>query len=157
MNKALTLALIAGGTGLLFWDQIKAALGLAEEPTPAQETPPVWRPQPSEREPEAIPDHGFIEEPPPAEQPTGRTGGERQPPRGTTDVLARMARAAGVDRLTFDQWNYYYQQVTGQPGPAPELVGVTRTDPMPLMTLAQWAALVGAVRTLSGIVRRYFS
>jgi len=157
MNKPFTLALIAGGIGLIFWDEIKGALGLSQEATRPQETPPVWRPLPAEGQPQPIPNHGYVEERPPTEQPAGRTGGDRQAPRATADVLARMAQVAGADRLTFDQWNYYYQQVTGQPGPAPELVGLTRTDPMPLMTLTEWADLVGAVRTLSGIVRRYFA
>lgn len=66
------------------------------------------------------------------------------------------AAAGKPATLSFDQWNYYYAQVAGKPGPAPEEVGITRIDPMPQITVDQWyqalqdAGLAGV--TLGGYI-----
>lgn len=73
-------------------------------------------------------------------------------PPGLPEVAARMAERAGrFDGLNLDQWNYFYEQETGSPGPAPENVGIVRVDPMPPMTIADWVALVSAARTLADL------
>jgi hypothetical protein len=53
-------------------------------------------------------------------------------------------RSAAGDPLTlsFDQWNYYSERVTGKPGPAPEAVGLSpalRGDPI---TIQAWLTLL---------------
>lgn len=42
------------------------------------------------------------------------------------DVVNQIKIAAGRDRLNWDQWHYYYRQITGQSLPAPEEFGYTR-------------------------------
>jgi hypothetical protein len=37
-----------------------------------------------------------------------------------------IARAGGDNYYSWDEWNWFYEQVTGQPGPAPEDRGLTR-------------------------------
>ncbi len=37
-----------------------------------------------------------------------------------------LAAAGGNNYYTFDQWNWFYESVTGIPGPAPESVGLSR-------------------------------
>lgn len=48
-----------------------------------------------------------------------------------TSIIAQLRSVAmanmGTDRLNWDQWNYYYAQITGENGPAPEDRGFTRT------------------------------
>jgi len=37
-----------------------------------------------------------------------------------------IARAGGDNYYSWDEWNWFYEQVTGQPGPAPEDRGLAR-------------------------------
>ena len=61
-----------------------------------------------------------------------------------------MRLAAGKpqpsDRLTFDQWNYYYADIRGVPGPRIEDI-FPGTDRAYLMTAEEWKAKTG----LSGL------
>jgi hypothetical protein len=50
-----------------------------------------------------------------------------------------LAREAGFERATWDQWNWFYREVTGQDAPAPEDRGFQRT--------ASGAVLIGGVDT----------
>lgn len=70
-------------------------------------------------------------------------------PARAVGLMAALVPAGALHSI--DGWNYYYQQATGNSGPAPEDLGIQRTDPMPVMTLQQWASLVSGRVDLSGI------
>ena len=67
----------------------------------------------------------------------GQASGQQPPPT----IVELMKARSGQEYRTWDQWNWYYAQITGKPGPAPEAVGVPRVDPMPGITAEEWAAL----------------
>lgn len=52
---------------------------------------------------------------------------------------------AGRETMNWDEWNWFYTQVTGHPGPSPESFGIERRDPMPDIRFSEWAdkVLVG--------------
>jgi len=72
--------------------------------------------------------------PPPAANPAPR-------PSPALDIAALIRAASGkpgaADRLTFDQWNWFYQEIRGVPGPPIDDVfpGLERSY---LMTLDEW-------------------
>lgn len=78
--------------------------------------------------------------PPPQQQPGQPAQPPAQPPAAlsTKERIAQAARTAGyAGTLTFDQWNYFYAQVAGRPGPAIEdaFPGIARETQM---TVDQW-------------------
>jgi len=76
-------------------------------------------------------------------QPSPETRQESRASESSTTGLAAQLEAAGGGRpLDYDHWAWYYRQLTGQAAPAPEELGITRTDPMPAMSAAEWVALV---------------
>jgi len=120
MKTVLKFGLIAAGAYLLA-RQFGVMDGAAE--TPPAEAPP--------------------EEAPPEEAPPEEAPPQEAPPQAPT-LLDLLKAASGINGRNFDEWNYYYKELTDRPGPAPEDVGITRTDPMPLMTAEEWAAKVTA-------------
>ena len=81
---------------------------------------------------------------PASEQRTPRPAERASEPNDTdtSRLAAQLEAAAGGRPQDYDHWAWYYRQLTGQPAPAPEDVGVVRTDPMPTMSAAEWVALV---------------
>ena len=77
------------------------------------------------------------------------TGSPASLPQAAQAMVAAAGRASG---LSWDEWNYYYNRVTGNQGPAPESMGIARTLPMPKMSIARWMSLVGGKVDLSGLV-----
>lgn len=116
MRDILKYALLAGGA-FLAYRQFAAPAQTSVDPTPA---------------------------------PTGTSGGAASTPPPTPvpqtlDLAAVIRAAAGKpganDRLTFDAWNWYFQQARGIPGPAIEDV-LPGTDRGYLMTFDEWRAAV---------------
>lgn len=103
------------------------------QPQPQPQLPPA-QPQPPAQPPPAQP---------PAEPPVAVT---------TKDRVLQMARASGnIGTLTFDQWNWFYAQVTSRPGPPIEdaFPGVARDTQM---TVDQWWAGISQIG-FSGLAR----
>ncbi|HUW79486.1 MAG TPA: hypothetical protein VMV54_01175 [Acidocella sp.] len=84
------------------------------------------------------------EEPPPTPAPP-----PPPPPTPSAPAVLILMKAAAVeagysDSLGWDQWNWFYNAITGKEGPAPEAVGIPRVDPMPNIAAETWYKAVAA-------------
>jgi len=77
----------------------------------------------------------------PDQQPADATQPREEQPAEKAATAAALRAIAAKEKLNWDQWAYYYRQLTGKPAPAPEERGVQRTDPMPLIPAEAWVAL----------------
>lgn len=81
----------------------------------------------------------------------GGSGGEGDN-MSLTPTARQMVQVAGRSSgLNFDQWNYYYQQVSGNRAPGATEAGIERTATMPTLTVGQWSAIVKGKVDLSGM------
>ena len=84
------------------------------------------------------------EEPPPTPAPAEAAPSPAPPPAppSAPAVLILMKAAAleagYSDALGWDQWNWFYNAITGKEGPAPESVGVPRVANMPNISAETW-------------------
>jgi len=54
----------------------------------------------------------------------------------------------GKNTMNWDEWNWFFTQVTGAPGPWPEQYGLVRVEPMPAMSYSAWADKVLASQAI---------
>ena len=134
MKDLLKLALLAGGGYWLFYQltERQAASGSPAAPaTPEPAGPNGATPAPPPSNPT-----------PPSYTPPVQTPTPTAPAAPTLTLEQRIRAASGkrnaADTLTYDQWNYYFQQLTGGYGPAIEdaFPGLERSAQM---TYAQFA------------------
>jgi len=82
------------------------------------------------------------EAPPEAGAPTGPE--PVSPPAGNP-ILAAIRARAGAGPLNPHQWNWYFSQVTGKPGPSPDILGYVGLEfSMQPVPLDDWAARMTA-------------
>lgn len=115
MKDLLKLALIAGGGFWLYTqffsgsEQPEASTGDTGARDTGVTSPPVTPPPTSNPPPPPPPATPPKQEPPPPVEPT------------LEQKIRKLAAKPGAeDKLTYDQWNYYYQKVTGNYAPAIE-------------------------------------
>ena len=118
-GKLVTLGLV-GGVGYWLYRQYSEGTGLF---APAVQTPPAGGVVPSTTPPTPAPP---TTTPPPTPTPAVI-------PPAATGLYQRWinyAVAQGLTGRTYttDQWNFYFVAATGQPGPAPEDVGIDPRD-----------------------------
>jgi len=78
--------------------------------------------------------------PTPTPEPTPEPAPEPAPSAPAVVILMKAAALEGgySNSLGWDQWNWFYNLVTGKEGPAPESVGVPRLTDMPNISADTW-------------------
>jgi len=71
------------------------------------------------------------------------------PPAPSASAVLVLMKAAAIeagysDSLGWDQWNWFYNAITGKEAPAPEAVGIPRVDPMPNIAAETWYEAIAA-------------
>lgn len=117
-----------------FWSNVMDAPAVAAAPGSAIPPPPGEAAIPDLGPPSRAPSTGAASAPPPPDRrppltsPRMRTGTAPAPPPpppggAAAEVMAQVQAAAsqaGYVLLNADQWNWFYEQVTGNAGPDPE-------------------------------------
>ncbi len=132
MTSLLKFALIGGGAYLLYESGILSSLtggAIASPSSTTQPAPPATpAPASSTSSPSTVPPQS--------------TASPAPAPPAAVPTWQRVLDAAGGGNpaQTFDQWNYFFQQVTGTPGPDPvPFVGAAGSDSRNQnLQVAQW-------------------